>query len=68
MTICVLGTFAILMVIFFLAAMFLELIQVTYKKTKISDKTIKILHKLALVSGLLGNVMILVYVLMGEIK
>lgn len=68
MTICVLGTFAILMVIFFLAAMFLELIQVTYKKTKISDKTIKILHKLALVSGLLGNAMILVYVLMGEIK
>lgn len=68
MAICVLGTFAILMVIFFLAAMFLELIQVTYKKTKISDKTIKILHKLALVSGLLGNAMILVYVLMGEIK
>lgn len=68
MAIYVLGTFAILMVIFFLAAMFLELIQVTYKKTKISDKTIKILHKLALVSGLLGNAMILVYVLMGEIK
>lgn len=68
MAIYVLGTFAILMVIFFLAAMFLELIQVTYKNTKISDKTIKILHILALVSGLLGNVMILVYVLIGEIK
>lgn len=67
MAIYVLGTFAILMVIFFLAAMFLELIQVTYKQAKISDKTIKILHKLAVVSGLLGNVMILVYILMGEI-
>ena len=67
MAIYVLGFFAISMTIFFLAAMFLELIQVTYKKTKISDKAIKILHKLAAISGLLGNVMILVYVLMGEI-
>lgn len=67
MAIYVLGFFAISMVIFFLAAMFLELIQVTYKSTKISDKTIKILHKLAAISGLLGNVMILVYVLKGEI-